>query len=296
MDNYGFCEQALAGYFNMQPSTVKGSANVNTEFHKRYLYMLVYSVFDFELPEDWALNYFRFWLFHYGSIGVIYTKEFGWIDSPYGVEKLDRQYQPRVITVSNTFLNDVKKGIIGVNAGIVRITDDFFGLDDLVTQYATKLAAIDKSIEINLMNCNVAKGFPAEDKKQADAIKEAYGKATTGEPMVVINKEIWNGRDKALYNLFGNVGADYIVDRLQVEKRQVINEFLTKIGIRNANYDKKERLNSAEVEQNNDETRAIVDVMLANIQKSFAEINRISGLNLRVTYHYEGVEEVLNND
>lgn len=290
MEPITYMQQSMMDYFNLQPSAVKGRSNAAVEYYKRYLYTQIYSVFEFTLPEDWALNYFRYWLFHFGSIGVIYTKEQGWIDSPYGVEKLDRQYQPAVITVSSHTLPDVKRGVIGINAGIIRLLDDSFGLDDLVTEYAAKLAQIDKSININLMQCNVAKAFPAESKKQAEDIKEAYGRATQGAPLILINKEVFNGHDKSLVNLFGDVKGSYIVDQLLLAKRQLVNEFLTKIGIKNANYEKKERLNSQEVSENNDETRSMVSVMLENMQSGMAAINKIAGLGLSVRLRYDYTE------
>lgn len=282
MEAIGFYDQMATDYFNLQPSMVKGTANNATEYHKRYLYNMVYSVFQFGLPEQWALNYFRLWLFQYGSIGVIYTRKLGWIASPYGTRKRDYQFQPKVIGITNDELEEEKIGVIGVNAGIVHIFDDFKGIDDLVTEYATKLAQIDKCVNINLMNANITKGFEAENKKQADDIKEAYAKATSGEPLVVINNKVYSAKGNGLVNLFGNVKNDMIVDELLTAKRRIINEFLTRIGIKNANYDKKERLNSAEVEQNNDETSSIVSVMLGNIEKSFEKINAISGLSLTV--------------
>ena len=83
-----FGEQSMIDYFNMQPSEVKGKANNSTEYYKRMLYTKLYSTLEFSLPGDWDLNFFRFWLFHYGSIAVIYTKEYGWVAQPYSIEEL----------------------------------------------------------------------------------------------------------------------------------------------------------------------------------------------------------------
>lgn len=287
-----FKQQELMNYFNLQPSEVKGRYNTATEFHKRYLYSKVYSTLKFTLPDDWDMNFFRFWLFQYGSIAVIYTKEFGWIAQPYSVDELDIYYNPRKITVYNEFLKKPKTGIIGINAEIIHIMDDYFGLDDIVTKYAEMLAQIDRSINVNLMNCNVTALFEADSKKQADEVKEAYGLATTGKPLVVINKDVMNG--KQINTLLPNVGNNYIVDKLITARRSIINSFLTEIGIRNANYEKKERLNSAEVEENNDETKAIITIIYENVKKCMDRINTFSDLNLNVELRYsyaDGKEE-----
>ena len=66
-------QQELINYFNLQPSEVKGQANTATDFHKRYLYTKVYSTLKLTIPENWDMDFFRFWLFRYGSIAVIYT-------------------------------------------------------------------------------------------------------------------------------------------------------------------------------------------------------------------------------
>ena len=280
-------EQAL-DYFNMQPSEVKGRANAGTEYYKRLLYTKLFSTLKFTIPESWKLNYFRFWLFHFGSIAVVYTNEFGWVCQPYSIEKLDLYYNPAVILVNNQFVEN-KVGVIGYNSGIIKCMDDYFGLDDVVTRYATDLAQCDRSIEVNLMNSNVTAFFKATDKKNAEAVKEVYGKATTGEPFVVVNKEVLG--DESIEILLPNVKNNFIVTDLLTARRGILNAFLTEIGIRNANYDKKERLNSQEVNENNDETSANISVIYDNIKKSMEVINSFSGLGLDVEYVYDYSEE-----
>lgn len=287
--------QSFMNFFNQQPSQVKGVWNAETDYNKRYLWTLIYSVFKFTLPKNWELNWFRYWLFHYGSIAVLYTSEMGWIAYPYGIQKLNLYYQPKDIIVTSPFLNEDKIGRIGVNAVIVKLLDDYYGLDDLVTRFATRLSNIDKAIDIALMNTNVAFLFEAESKKDADTIKEAYATATQGNPLVTINKRLVS--DSGLKPFFPSVKSNFIVDVLLQAKRTVTNEFLTKIGIRNANYDKKERLNSQEVSENNDETRSIISVIYANISESFENLNRLSAgkLGLRVEYTYKYAEDGEDN-
>lgn len=287
--------QSFIDYFNQQPSQVKGVWNAETDYNKRYLWFQIYSVFKFNIPDNWELNWFRYWLFQYGSIAVLYTREMGWIAYPYGIQKLNLYYQPKDIIVTSPFLHGEKIGRIGLNAEIVKIFDDYYSLADLVTRYATKLSNIDKAIDIALMNTNVAFLFEAKNKKDADTIKEAYANATQGNPLVTINKDVVG--DGGLKPFFPSVKSNFIVDLLLQAKRTVINEFLTKIGIRNANYDKKERLNSQEVNENNDETKSIISIMYENISGAFERLNKLSGgeLGLAVEYTYQYGEEVQEN-
>ena len=280
-----FSQEMILDHFNLQPSDVKGRANAGVEFYKRLLYTKLYSTLDFTLPETWKKNYFRFWLFHFGSVGVIYTKEYGWVCQPYSIVKLDLYYNPKVIQIYNQYIKTPKIGAVGINAGIIKCMDDYFGLDDIVTRYATDLAQCDRSIEVNLMNSNVTAFFKAKDKKSADAIREAYGQATTGKPFVIVNKEVMD--EEGIDTLLPNMKNNFLVNDLLQARRGILNAFLTEIGIRNANYDKKERLNSQEVSENNDETSAIISVIYDNIKKSMEEVNKISGLGLDVKLHYD---------
>lgn len=278
-DYMDYSAQSAMNYWNMQPGVVKGRCNAETEYHKRYLYNKLFSRFKFTLPPEWDLNFFRFYLFKCGSIAVIYTNEYGWVAQPYGITKLNIYYNPAEITVANQFFNSVKTGVIGVNSEIVHLFDDYYGFDDLVTRYAVMLAKIDRSINVNLMNCNVTMYYPAESKKDADVIKEAYAKATTGEPFIAISKSL---NSDEIQPLLGNVKQTFIVDQLIQARQNVTNQFLTAVGIQNVNSQKKERLVTDEVNQNNDETEAIIDVVYNNLKLCFEKVNAISGLNLKV--------------
>lgn len=289
-----FGQEMLLDYFNPQPSVVKGRANAGTEFYKRLLYTKLYSTLEFTLPEDWKKNYFRYWLFHFGSLAVIYTKEFGWVAQPYSILELDLYYNPKTIQVYNQFIKTPKIGAVGFNAGIIKCMDDYFGLDDIVTRYATDLAQCDRSIEVNLMNSNVTAFFQAASKKEADAIKEAYGLATTGEPLVIVNKEVME--DQEISTLLPNMKNNFLVNDLLQARRGILNAFLTEIGIRNANYDKRERLNSQEVSENNDETRAIITIIYENIKACMEEINSFSGLDLGVKLRYDYEEQEVSDN
>ena len=292
MQPWTYESQSISQYFQLQPSQMKGRANVGVEYHKRYLYNLVFSKFDFILPEQWKKNFFRFFLFRWGSIAVIYTKEYGWICSPYSITKLGLYYTPTQIEVVNHMFTSGKVGIIGLNSEIVKIFDDYGGLDDLVTNYAQQLAQIDKDVNVNLQNADVSIGYYVNNKKEADTIKEAYAEATDGNPLVVTNKRVFDENNGKPF--LRDVKNNYIANDLLVAKRTIINEFLTKIGIPNANLDKRERLISNEVNANNAETECMVTLMKENIDESFKKLNEISDLNLSVSLRFEESEGSAN--
>lgn len=275
-------EQLLMNEFcRTRPMSVHGQSSLSNNFYDRYLYNKIYSVYNFKLPDYWELNWFRYILFHWGSIAVINSKEYGWIPMPYGVTEINFQYQPKKIEVANSFIPTTIAGVIGENAEIVKCLDDYRGFEDIVRRYSTKLSTIDKDIDINLMNCNASMWCSVENNKQAQTVKKAYEDASTGQPLVVTG-----GDFDGFQPMFKNLGQTYLVDKLQIAKRTCLNEFLTEIGIRNANQQKRERLISSEIAENNDETSAIAHIVYTNIKSAFEKINAISNLGLEISLNY----------
>lgn len=282
--------QEIINFFNQQPSRVKGVFNEATAHYKRILYFKIYSRYEIKLPQNMALNWFRFWLFHFGSIATLYTKRFGWVAFPYGVKSLDIYYQPKEITVSSPQFPTPKTGLVGLNSEIIRCFDDYYGFEHIVTKYAVMLAACDRSIDINVMSSVVSKIIACQNKKQADDFKTAYGLATEGNPFVTVLAENWDGLE--IRSLIGDVKSDFIADKLEDLRRCLINDFLTEVGINNANLAKRERLNSDEVNANNEEVMALATVCLENIKAGMESVNELAGEELMTIKFrkYEGGE------
>lgn len=72
---------------------------------------------------------------------------------------------------------------------------------------------------------------------------------------------------------FLNVKNTYIGNDLLLTKRSIMNEFLTEIGINNANTDKRERLNSDEVNANNSEVRCTIVRYIDSLNECAKRIN-----------------------
>ncbi len=273
----GYMAQSFTSFFNMQPSTVKGIFNATTQHYKRILYNEVKSRYEFGLPQNVAMNWFRFWTFEFGSICFIYTREFGWIAQPYGISALDINYQPKEVTVSNPNLPDTKRGLVGINAVIIHCFDDYYGFDGIVTKYAEMLAQCDRNVNVNLMTSLSSKLFAAKNKKQADDMKLALAEATQGAPVVFQLDEGIDGLD--VKSIMGDFKSEFIADKTMIVKRLIINEFLTVVGLNNANIDKRERLNGDEVNANNEEVKSIASIVLENLQEGFKELRLLTGLS-----------------
>lgn len=65
----------------------------------------------------------------------------------------------------------------------------------------------------------------------------------------------------------------YYLDKLTLEKHEVLNEYLTSIGINNANTDKKERLIVSEVESNNEMINVYMNMFYLPRKKACDDFN-----------------------
>lgn len=69
----------------------------------------------------------------------------------------------------------------------------------------------------------------------------------------------------------------YYLDKLTLEKHEVLNEYLTSIGINNANTDKKERLIVSEVESNNEMINVYMNMFYLPRKKACDDFNEKYG-------------------
>lgn len=286
-----FSDQMIMDYFNIQPAEVKGQNNKTTAYYKRMLLNKVFSVYNFDLPDKKMLAWFRFWLFTWGSVAYVDTKsELGWVFYPYSTTALNYIYFPSEIqVVLNKEKTEPIEAKIGEDAEIVYLVDDRFGIMDIVNRYAEMLANCDKDINVNLMNANVSMVAYANDAKEATEIKQAYSQATDGKPLITMNNTLMF--DESMKPFFKDVKGSYIANDLVVTRRAILNSFLTEIGIRNTNYEKKERLTTSEVDENNDETRALVLVWFDNLKECFKRCSELSGEKMDVSLNYEYINQ-----
>ena len=298
MNNFINLEQEMfINYNGLHPIDIEGQNNANNYYQKRYLFNKIYSCFDFTIPKEWDLNTFRLLLFKYGSVGLFYSKKFGWVYAPWTPKTFNIYFNP--LKVQGMKINSIEEfknleGTNGIDCQIVKCFDDYKGFNDIVSDYSNTLALCDKSIKVALMNANVNLMAFAENQKEAMEYKNAYNKATQGEPLVILLNKKNPEEVKELLQPFTNHDTVAQLDKLLVGRRTIVNNFLTEIGIKNSNTQKKERLVNSEIESNTEETSANVTIAYNNIKEGFDKFNSISGLNINVDLHYNYENEEVN--
>ena len=92
-----------------------------------------------------------------------------------------------------------------------------------------------------------------------------------------------------------NTKADYLLDKLQMQKTELMNELLTFLGINNNNINKKERLVVDEVNANNEFILVNIEHMLEERKKACELINEKFGLNVSVERREVNLNGELHN-
>lgn len=258
-------------------------------YYGDYLLKKVISVLNFTgLPETWAENYFKYVLFGCGFIAVFKDSKYGVIPQNCSIsDNVTIFYQPKRVLIANPVLKEHEYEI-GKNCELIKLQPDYSGVMDIVSYYADLLAVCAETAGVNLLNSKLSYVFFAKNKAEAETFKKAYDKISKGDPFVVLDKDTTNEEGRKEWDFFmQNVGNNYIVDRVLDDMKTIEDQFNTKVGIPNANTQKRERLISSEVESNDVDTQALVNIWLDTLRADIIKVNRRYGLNINVDYRYD---------
>lgn len=277
------------------PSTLHCSNNALYGYFARYLLMELFSVFKFTLPDNWALNYFRYSLFCTGHVAVVNTDKYGVIVQQSGLMGQDVYYQPVWAVIVNPMLTGILQPRIGTQCEIVKIKDDYSGILDIIQYYADHMALTAEALEMNIANSKLAVMFSARNKAGAEALKNIMDKVMSGETAVFYDEKlrtVRNGESVEPWSVFlNNLKNNFIAPDLMDELRRWKEMFCTDIGITSVRSDKKERMITAEAESTNEEKMSKVMLMRDNIKEGFDKANKMFGLNLKVELVTDGGEK-----
>lgn len=246
-------------------------------YYQRMLLRKAMSVFELTgCPENWDIDYVLEKIFVNGYICISDTAA-GILPLECGISGINVYNHPTTCIIANPVLGNFEK-TIDEDCALVKLQYNYTGIMDIITHYATKLAECDASIAVNLMNSKVAFIGLVGSKQQAQSMKLMYDKIAQGEPAVFVRGDQINA-DNILYN---HVKENYIASEVQRLKRQIMSEFLTEIGVNNANTDKRERLTDNEVEVNDHEIQLNSSYWLEQMREGFDKANILFGLSVKL--------------
>lgn len=284
-------EDLVAEYFATRPRDVDGVANTSSFYWRHWMLRKIFGRFEFTgIPDNWDIDYFMTNLFLDGIVCITDTS-MGVLPLQTGVSGLNVFNHPTECVIANPILGSFRRKI-DEECALVKLQWDYKGCGWMLTRYGTLLAMCDSAISVNLMNSKVAHIFMADSKNQAETMKKMYDDLSQGKPAVFIREGTLT-KDN-VYSLHAK--ENFLADQIQQTKTEIINEFLTDIGYRNANTSKRERLNADEVNVNIEEIRGSVEHWLLSIRQGFDKANELYGLNLAVKLREYKESEVMTDE
>lgn len=274
----------------VNPSTVHCKNTALVQYFTRYLLQKVLSVYEFTgLPEEWADNYFKYCLFAFGYLAVFNTDRYGTICQECTLSDTYTIFrQPKIAIITNPLFKKSLELIIGEECEIIKLQPDYGNVMDIIGAYADLMGLCLETAGVNLLNSKMSFVFFSDSKTSAESYKKLYDKLASGEPMAVIDKNLSNEDGSKNWDFFiQNVGQNFIVDKVMDTLKNLEDQFNTRVGIPNANTQKRERLITDEVRANDVDTKALVALWLETMRKDINKVNRMFNLNISVRYRYE---------
>lgn len=281
---------------HFSPSTVHVKNSALYRYFCKYLLQKAISVFKWTLPEDWDADYFKYVLYGIGFIGIVNTRSFGVICQHGTLGGYNLYYRPKYIIITNPLLRNTIQADIDTECAVIKLQPDYSSIMDIVGYYADQMALGAEALGMNLVNVKNGVVFGAANKAQAEAFKKMFDQVSDGNPAVFVGKDMLDDQGKPSWFPFvQNLKEQYIASDIISDMRKIEAQFDTKIGIPNANLDKKERLVTDEINANNVETATMCEQWLECIRKGVDKANAMYGLSLAVDWRVDPKTDIADD-
>lgn len=181
----------------------------------------------------------------------------------------DVYYRPTIYTVANPALNFYKNLKIDVDCVVMYNDSLRMGLLPLFEKYATALTETELSLDIANINSRIVDLISASDDTTKESALKFLEDVRNGKPGVIGENAFFDGVRGQPYGTTGNRVITDLIELLQYFKASWWND----VGL-NANYNmKRESLNSAESQLNNDALLPLADDLLKMRQEGAKEVS-----------------------
>lgn len=291
---------AIYEAYGIQPVNVKGIYNVRTDYYYSQLRKIALSIIDVECSPEWDRDYMREAVLLRGLLCFTEINGTEWALKCDGTGN-NAFNRCTTINIANNVLGSFTR-TIGKDCQIVyleqRMGGKFRSVRPILDVYSQKLANCDAAIDINIFNSRTPFIFKAPNQQVADSYKAMFDDIAEGNPAVFIDEQtgLSLGTDEKSSLFMFKAKENFVADVIQNEKMQIMNEFLTTIGINTANTTKRERQIVDEVNANNIEIKANIKVWKDNVEECVRKVNEMfPNVNLKITFPYYTEEEKIND-
>lgn len=278
--NLRYFNKYLAGLCSSQPEYDYACKDKCINQHITYMLNRTQSMFRWSgLPETIPERALELYLQTNGNVcfaeynGKLYVFVGGLGGEP------DVYYMPTIYTVANPALRMSENYRIGENCVVIPNDSLYIGLLPMYSRYATGMVETELSIKIATINSRLVELVSAPDDGTKASAEKFFADLAAGKQGVIAENAFLNGIRVQPYGATGNTNA--ITNLIELEQYFRASWF-NDLGL-NANYNmKRESLNSAESQLNNDALLPLVDDMLRCRQIGADKVNAMFGTNISV--------------
>lgn len=193
---------------------------------------------------------------------------------------IDPYYEPTRGTIANPILGTFK-GVFGKDMVLGFANVMHISIIPLITEFSKQLAAIDTDIQVELDNAKATKIFRVNGSEETAKVKRFLDDIHVGKPAILDNSEVslFDDIDKKIFTS----PSEYNVTQMLKDRRTIINDFLTKLGINNTAVEKDERVNLIEATMNDQEILINREFWLKSLRKFCTAFNAMFGTSVSVS-------------
>lgn len=246
-----------------------------------YLTNILLSRYEWEnLPDTMNARFLELCCFEDGKAVLVNDEEYGEINLRYAeADKLNIYQMPTEIQgYSLDFRRDYNLNDVAL------VFNNYLRQPDLpiVCEYAMRLYEIRRTIDINVRVQKTPLLITCPDNKKL-TMKNIYMKYDGNEPIIYGYNDTFNDSEFKVIK----TDATFIGNEMSELMNKIIDEFMTRYGINNANTDKRERLITDEVNANNQLVGLSADIGLLCRQEAADKFNSLYGTNISVKLRKE---------
>lgn len=240
------------------------------------------SMFEWvNLPESMNQRFLEKSLYFFGRASLLYSEKYGFINlnctSDGFINLYDLPTKLNCYSHDLHFTRDLYTGNTDKKKDeeciLVLNNYDYLPTYATIQLFAQKLAECDMTMNVNLKAQKTPVLILTSDEQRL-TMENLYNQYDGNKPMIFGDGNVLNmGSIKAI-----DTKAPYVIDKISEYKKEIWNEFLTFIGVNNVAQEKKERLVSDEVNQNNELINYNLQSFLAPRQEACKQFNEKFGL------------------